>query len=102
MPSTNGPRLAQTLTRSVVLSGLAWASMVTGCVIEPPDLTGLQAFSNSTAPALRDRDGDVDTTRLIARFRARGGGGVFVQLTEEASLEALQVLRNAGLRPPPE
>ncbi len=59
-------------------------------------LAGPQA--NVVLPA---RPGDVDTSRLIKKFRDRGAGNVFIVLTGEPSAAALAELGTAGVQAPP-
>ena len=53
--------------------------------------------ANVVLPA---RSGDVDTSRLIKKFRDRGAGNVFIVLTGEPSAAALAELGTAGVQAP--
>jgi hypothetical protein len=72
----------------LLVAGLA----IAGCA-DSRDLTSVAG-----PVALANRQVDVDTSRLIEKFRRNEGGGVFIKLTGEPTSAALAALVSAGLR----
>ena len=74
----------------------AYLAIGTALACEPSErLASPQA--NVVLPA---RPGDVDTSRLIKKFRDRAAGNVFIVLTGEPSAAALAELGTAGVQAP--
>lgn len=82
--------------RRSLLPALALA-LLAGCSdgLERVTAPGMEA-----GPSLAGRAAEVDTSRFTRRFRATGGGGVFIKLTGEPTAAAVSRLAELGLRAP--
>ena len=71
--------------------------LLTACQQDPG--TGVETNFPEAVP-LAVRNAPTDTSRLIARFRERGSGPVFVQLTGEPRDGELRTFEKLGMRGP--